>query len=61
MHTLEHRGQGLGKRLIKELLSKAEENNVTRTLVGSSNKRWQQTASFYDQLGFNMWYVQMYK
>ncbi|WP_083927302.1 GNAT family N-acetyltransferase [Paenibacillus terrigena] len=60
MHV-DHRGQGLGKRLIKELISKAEENSVTRVLVGSSNKRWKQTARFYDELGFNMWYVQMYK
>ncbi|MCJ7841593.1 GNAT family N-acetyltransferase [Lederbergia sp. NSJ-179] len=57
----EHRKQGLGKRLVKTLITKAEENNVTRALVGSSNKKWEETNHFYEEFGFKMWYIQMYK
>lgn len=57
----EHRGKSLGTRLVKELLAKAEENNISRFLVGSSNKSGLETAKFYEEIGFNMWYFQMYK
>lgn len=56
-----HRGKGLGTRLVKELIETAERNNVTRYIVGSSNKHWEETTKFYEKLGFKMWYVQMYK
>ena len=57
----DHRQQGLGKKLVDELMATAEKQQVTRVLVGSSNRRWQDTANFYEALGFKMWYIQMYK
>jgi GNAT superfamily N-acetyltransferase len=56
-----HRANGLGTQLVQTLLEKAECNGVHRATVGSSNRDWQPTARFYEQLGFGMWYIQMYK
>lgn len=55
----EHRGRKLGSLLVKELIAKAESNQISRALVGSSNRRWKDTVDFYEELGFSMWYVQM--
>lgn len=57
----EHRSKGIGKELINCLIDKASEHQIVRALVGSSNRRWKDTASFYEKLGFDMWYIQMYK
>lgn len=57
----EHRGKGIGKELVTCLIDKAREHQVERALVGSSNRRWKDTAAFYGELGFHMWYIQMYK
>lgn len=57
----EHRSKGVGKELVRCLTDKACENQIERALIGSSNRRWKDTASFYEELGFNMWYIQMYK
>jgi len=46
----EHRRQGLGKRLVSELPQKAENNHIKRSLLGSSNRRWRETAEFYERL-----------
>jgi GNAT superfamily N-acetyltransferase len=48
----DYRSQGLGKKLIFEMVKKAESNQV---------HRWRETAAFYEALGFNMWYIQMFK
>ncbi|WP_158302086.1 GNAT family N-acetyltransferase [Paenibacillus mesophilus] len=56
-----HRANGLGTQLVRMLLEKAESNGVHRATVGSSNRDWQPAARFYEQLGFGMWYFQMYK
>lgn len=56
-----HRANGLGTQLVRTLLDKAESNGVHRATVGSSNRDWQPAARFYEQLGFGMWYFQMYK
>ncbi|WP_339838180.1 GNAT family N-acetyltransferase [Paenibacillus sp. FSL R7-0272] len=57
----EHRSKGVGKELVRCLIEKASEHQIERTLVGSSNRKWKDTASFYEELGFHMWYIQMYK
>ncbi|MGO4528528.1 GNAT family N-acetyltransferase [Paenibacillus sp. 2TAF8] len=57
----DHRSKGIGKELVKCLLDQAQEQRIERALVGSSNRRWKDTATFYEELGFNMWYIQMYK
>jgi GNAT superfamily N-acetyltransferase len=57
----DHRKQGLGKRLVAEVVQQAESRGIDRALVGSSNQRWAETAAFYEQLGFKMWYIQMFK
>ncbi|UVI32746.1 GNAT family N-acetyltransferase [Paenibacillus spongiae] len=57
----DYRSEGLGKKLVGRLMEQAEKNGVTRLLVGSSNRRWKETAMFYEELGFHMWYFQMYK
>ncbi|MEF3305900.1 GNAT family N-acetyltransferase [Paenibacillus sp. GYB003] len=56
-----HRGGGLGSRLVRALLDQAEAEGIVRATVGSSNKNWRQVAGFYEQLGFDMWYIQMVK
>lgn len=55
------RSQGVGTQLVERLISKCSDNNITRILVGSSNKQWEDTIRFYENQGFKMWYVQMYK
>lgn len=57
----QHRSQGIGRQLVTCLIDKACEHQVERALVGSSNRRWKDTAAFYEELGFHMWYIQMYK
>ncbi|MCQ6557666.1 GNAT family N-acetyltransferase [Paenibacillus mendelii] len=57
----DHRSEGMGKKLVGHLMEQAEKNQVTRLLVGSSNRRWKETAKFYEELGFSMWYFQMFK
>lgn len=56
-----HRDQGQGKLLIDAIKSEAKQHNVAHLLVGSSNKKWHRTVKFYEELGFKMWYVQMYQ
>src|SRR5690606_549681 len=56
----EHRSQGVGKQLWESLTRAAASPNEYRLLLSSSNRNWQDTAHFYEQLGFQMWYVQMY-
>lgn len=55
-----HRDQGQGQLMMQAVKSEAEQHEITNFLVGSSNRDWHRTVKFYESLGFNMWYVQMY-
>ncbi|MCK6073896.1 GNAT family N-acetyltransferase [Paenibacillus silvae] len=57
----EHRRKGIGRELVQCLLNQAQQHQVERALVGSSNRSWKDTAAFYEELGFQMWYIQMYR
>lgn len=57
----DHREQGQGRQLLEALMQEAKNHHIHHFLVGSSNKEWQRTVKFYEDLGFKMWYVQMYK
>lgn len=57
----EHREQGQGRQLIEALKGEAKKQNIIHFLVGSSNREWNRTIKFYEDLGFKMWYVQMYQ
>ena len=56
-----YRNQGVGRALLSTIHKQAESNGITRFLVGSSNRRWKETADFYEELGYQMWYIQMFK
>jgi ribosomal protein S18 acetylase RimI-like enzyme len=56
-----YRGREVGGQLIETLMARAHEQGIERILVGSSNKRWEDTVKFYCKHGFRVWYVQMYK
>ncbi|MGO4346973.1 GNAT family N-acetyltransferase [Paenibacillus sp. MCAF9] len=55
------RSLGIGRKLVEHLIFKSNSNKVSRILVGSSNRKWEETIRFYKDQGFQMWYFQMYK
>jgi len=57
----EYRGQGIGKKLLEELLSRAEKVGIKRSLIYSSVKDIDPVKNFYEKQGFQTWYIQMYK
>ena len=57
----EHRNDGIGHELIGELLAEAERQGIKRSVVYSATKQWREIVGFYENHGFQMWFVQMYK
>lgn len=57
----DHRNRGLGTRLVKALLDKAESPGIVRSMVGSNNVDWLSTFQFYERHGYRMHSIQMYK
>jgi len=51
----EYRNQGLGKRIVDELISYAVENGYKRVIVETSND-WNAAVSFYLKYGFEIMY-----
>lgn len=57
----DHRYKGVGNRLMKRILYKAEANGVTRSVVGSNNVDWVRTYRFYERHGYEMFSIEMVK
>ncbi len=57
----DHRDRGVGGRLVDHLLAEAGARGVTRGRVYSSSKDWRRIVDFYQQHGFTMWYVELYR
>ncbi|WP_164545580.1 GNAT family N-acetyltransferase [Paenibacillus albus] len=57
----EYRSMKLGHLLVDTILQTSEENGITRSVVYSASKQWQQIVGFYEKHGFKMWFVQMYR
>lgn len=57
----EFRCCGIGTQLVETVLGVATGQGVTAGLVHSATKDWRRIVHFYQQFGFKMWYVQMYR
>ena len=55
----DHRGRGLGGRLMRTLLDHAAATGATGSLVYSANRDYLRTARFYEKLGYQMWHIHM--
>ena len=57
--TAEHRGCGIGTKLMEEVIFRSAEIGVTNSLVYSANRDYISTARFYEKLGYQMWHIHM--
>ena len=57
----DHRSSGVGTRLMRALLERAELDGVVRSLVGSNNVDWLSTFRFYERHGYRVFAIQMCK
>ena len=57
----DHRGGGLGSRLVTALLDKAAAAGVHRSIVGSNNVDWRAIHRFYERHGFKTLSIDMYR
>lgn len=55
------RQQGIGSRLIKQLLAQAKQNGVPYAALFSSNKDIRSILRFYEKHDFQSWYVRMFQ
>ena len=55
------RRQGVGGRLVDELLMEAKRNNIAYALLYSAAKDLHGILKFYERHNFQSWYVQMFK
>jgi ribosomal protein S18 acetylase RimI-like enzyme len=55
------RQQGVGGRLVDQLLMQAKEEGITHALVYSAAKDIRRILKFYEQHDFRSWYVQMFR
>lgn len=58
---IDHREKGVGDSLMEALLLRAESEGICRSMVGSNNIDWMRTYRFYQQHGYGMFSIQMYK
>jgi len=59
--SLKHRQQGIGGRLVDELLAEAKRQEVSFALLYSATKDVHSILKFYEQHGFQSWFVQMFQ
>jgi ribosomal protein S18 acetylase RimI-like enzyme len=55
------RHQGIGSRLLDELMARAKQGGVTYAALYSSNKNIRSILSFYEKHGFQSWYIRMFQ
>ena len=58
---VDHRENGVGDRLVEALISRAESEGISRSMVGSNNIDWLRTYQFYERRGYRMFSIEMYK
>lgn len=58
---IDYRAEGVGTNLLDELLNRAAESNINRSLLYSSIKDIDSVKRFYEKFGYKSWYIQMYK
>ena len=58
---VDHRENGVGDRLVEALLSRAESEGISRSMVGSNNIDWLRTYRFYERRGYRMFSIEMYR
>ena len=59
--SVQFRRQGIGSRLVDQLLTQAKQQSVTYALLYSATKDIHAVLRFYEQHNFQSWYVQMFR
>jgi len=57
----QYRKQGIGSRLVTQVLAQAKNQGVTYALLYSATRDIHSIIKFYEQHGFQNWYVQMFQ
>ena len=57
----EWRSQGIGRVLLDTVLARAEQDGIRYQLVYSATKDVRRVMRFYENCGFESWYIQMYR
>jgi GNAT superfamily N-acetyltransferase len=57
----DRRDRGVGGQLVDRVLASAAEQGVTRGRVLSAARDWRRIIDFYQDHGFRMWYVELYR
>lgn len=59
--SLPYRRQGIGGHLVDQLLVEAKKQGVTHALLYSATKDIRSILNFYENHGFQSWYIQMFR
>ena len=59
--SVQFRRQGIGSRLVDQLLAQAKQQSVAYALLYSATKDVHAVLRFYEQHSFQSWYVQMFR
>jgi ribosomal protein S18 acetylase RimI-like enzyme len=59
--TSQFRHKQVGGQLLERFMEAAEQQGLHRFLVGSNSKQIEKILTFYQDHGFKLWYVQLYK
>lgn len=57
----EYRDKAIGQSLVNKIMGVAKENGIERFLVYSAAKDMNRIKRFYENVGFNSWYLQLFK
>ena len=55
-----YREQAIGTTLMQAVMQAARRHGIEHFSAYSSTKRWRSITAFYEQLGFQMWFVRMF-
>jgi GNAT superfamily N-acetyltransferase len=55
-----YREQAIGTKLMHAVMQVARRQGIEHFSVYSSTKQWRSITAFYEQLGFQMWFVRMF-
>jgi GNAT superfamily N-acetyltransferase len=57
----DRRDRGIGGKLVDRVLAEAAEQGITRGRVLTAARDWRRIIDFYQDHGFQMWYVELYR
>jgi GNAT superfamily N-acetyltransferase len=57
----DRRDRGIGGQLVDRVLADAAERGITRGRVLTAARDWRRIIDFYQDHGFRMWYVELYR